>query len=61
MGYVRYKVPDETHEILRGVCKNLGLKESEISRIALFEYLKSIKAIEHSVHGGITKKLRIRH
>lgn len=60
MGYVRYKIPEETHQILKNVCGKLGLKESEISRIALYEYLKSIKAIEHTMQGGIGKKLRIR-
>ena len=58
MGYVRYKLPEETHHIMRNVCQRLGLKESEMSRIALYEYLKSVKAIEHSVHGA--KRLRIR-
>ncbi|MBI2580090.1 MAG: hypothetical protein HYW27_04280 [Candidatus Aenigmarchaeota archaeon] len=61
MAYVRYKIPDETHQILKSVCGKLGLKESELSRIALYEYLKSVKAIERTMHGGITKKLRIRH
>jgi hypothetical protein len=42
MGYVRYKLPDRTHEILRKVSKRIGMKESEISRLALMEYLKSI-------------------
>ena len=60
MGYVRYKLPEETHHIMRNVCQRLGLKESEMSRIALYEYLKSVKAIEHGVYGGIGKKLRIR-
>ena len=58
MGYVRYKLPEETHHIMRNVCQRLGLKESEMSRIALYEYLKSVKAIEHGVHGG--KRFRIR-
>ena len=58
MGYVRYKLPEETHHIMRNVCQRLGLKESEMSRIALYEYLKSVKAIEHCVHGG--KRFRIR-
>ena len=42
MGYVRYKLPDKTHEILKTVSKRIGMKESEISRLALMEYLKSI-------------------
>ena len=58
MGYVRYKLPEETHDILRSVCEKLGMKESELSRMALFEYLKSLKAIEHSVNG--VKRFRIR-
>ena len=42
MGYIRYKLPDGTHAILKGVCDKLDMKESEISRIALMEYLKSL-------------------
>ena len=42
MGYIRYKLPDGTHAILKGVCEKLDMKESEISRIALMEYLKSL-------------------
>lgn len=42
MGYIRYKLPERTHTILKGVCEKLGMKESEISRIALMEYLKSL-------------------
>ncbi|MFA4820177.1 MAG: hypothetical protein WC613_04440 [Candidatus Aenigmatarchaeota archaeon] len=42
MGYIRYKLPDGTHEILKRVCEKLDMKESEISRIALMEYLKSL-------------------
>lgn len=49
MAYVRYKLPDETHRILKNISGNLGLKESEISRIALMEYLKSIGAITENV------------
>jgi hypothetical protein len=54
MGYVRYKLPNETHEILKRVCKRLGMKESEISRIALMEYLKSLSVLSEKV-----KKMRI--
>jgi hypothetical protein len=57
MGYVRYKVPEETHQIMRSVCQRLGLRESEMSRIALYEYLKSVKAIENNLH---SKRFRIR-
>lgn len=49
MGYIRYKLPDKTHEILKKVCKKLGTKESEISRLALMEYLKSLSVISEKV------------
>lgn len=49
MAYVRYKLPDETHSILKDLSKNLGLKESEISRIAIMEYLKSVGVITENV------------
>lgn len=42
MGYIRYKLPEGTHEILKRVCEKLDMKESELSRIALMEYLKSL-------------------
>ncbi len=42
MGYIRYKLPDRTHGILKAVCERLDMKESEVSRIALMEYLKSL-------------------
>ena len=42
MGYIRYKLPERTHLILKGVCEKLDMKESEVSRIALMEYLKSL-------------------
>ncbi|MFC2142851.1 hypothetical protein ACFLQN_00455 [Candidatus Aenigmatarchaeota archaeon] len=54
MGYVRYKLSDETHKILKNVCKKLGIKESEISRMALMEYLKSVGVLNERV-----KKVRI--
>ncbi len=49
MAYVRYKLPEETHKMLRKVCKKLGMKESEISRIALIEYLKSLGLLSEKV------------
>lgn len=49
MGYIRYKLSDETHGILKKVSGRLGMKESEISRIALMEYLKSIGVISERV------------
>lgn len=54
MGYVRYKLPDETHKMVKNVCKRFGMKESEISRIALMEYLKSIGVLSERA-----KKIRI--
>lgn len=51
MGYVRYKLSDDTHKILKKVGKRLGMKESEISRIALMEYLKSLDVLSDEVKG----------
>ena len=49
MGYVRYKLPDKTHFILKRVCDRLDMKESEVSRIALVEYLRSLGVLsEHA-------------
>ncbi len=42
MGYVRYKLSEETHEIMRKVSIRLGIKESELSRLAVMEYMKSL-------------------
>ncbi|MCX6815928.1 MAG: hypothetical protein NT120_03690 [Candidatus Aenigmarchaeota archaeon] len=52
MGYVRYKLSDETHDILKKVSKNLGMKESEISRLALIEYLRSLDVLSERVKKG---------
>lgn len=49
MGDIRYRIPDETEEILEKVCKKLGMKKSEISRMALMEYLKSLSVISQKV------------
>jgi len=46
MAYIRYKVTDELHKIIRDICKRMGLKESELSRTAIIEYLKSLKAFD---------------
>ena len=46
MAYIRYKVTDDLHKIIRNICKRMGLKESELSRTAIIEYLKSLKAFE---------------
>ncbi len=55
MGYVRYKLSDEMHDILKKVSGKLGMKESEVSRIALMEYLKSLSVLSEQV-----KKRRVR-
>ncbi len=57
MAYVRFKLSDDTHRILRNVCNKLGMKESEISRIALIEYLKSLSVLSAEVKKH--KKFRI--
>ncbi len=49
MAYVRFKLSDDTHKILKRVCGRLGMKESEIARIALIEYLKSLSVLSHEV------------
>jgi len=46
MAYIRYKVTDELHKIIKEVCKRMGLKESELSRTAIIGYLKSLKAFD---------------
>lgn len=57
MGYVRFKLSEETHGILKRMSRNLGMKESEISRIALIEYMKSLSLITEKVK----KTTLIRH
>lgn len=49
MAYVRYKLSDGLHQILKEVCKKLGMKESELSRQAVMEYLKSLSVISQKV------------
>ena len=49
MAYVRYKLSEETHDILRRMSRKLGLKESEISRMAVIEYMKSLGLISEGV------------
>jgi hypothetical protein len=49
MGYIRYKIPDEIEAIMDIVCKKLGMKKSELSRVALIEYLKSLSIISTEV------------
>jgi len=50
MGYVRYKLSEETHGILKKVSRQLGMKESELSRIALVEYLRSLDVLTDRVN-----------
>jgi len=57
MAYVRFKLSDDTHRILKKVCNRLGMKESEISRIALIEYMKSLDVLSEEV--GRRRKLGI--
>ena len=60
MGYVRYKLPDQTHQMLKKVCMRLGMKESEISRISVMEYLKSIGVLSENVRKvSFVEKLEI--
>ena len=49
MAYVRYKLPENLHKILKEVCKKLGMKESELSRQAIIEYLKSLSALNDEI------------
>ena len=42
MAYIKYKVSDELHKTVKELCKKIGLKESELSRQALIEYLKEM-------------------
>lgn len=42
MAYIRYKVSDELHKQIKQLCKKMGLKESELSRQALIQYLKEL-------------------
>ena len=57
MAYVRFKLSDDTHKIVKKVCDRLGMKESEIARIALIEYLKSLSVLTTEVRRH--RKLRI--
>ena len=49
MAYIRYKLSDESHDMLRKVSRRLGMKESELSRLALMEYLKSLGILSDRV------------
>jgi hypothetical protein len=49
MAYIRYKVSEELHKIIKEVCKKLGMKESELSRQAVMEYLKSLSVFNERI------------
>lgn len=49
MAYVRYKLSEDLHKILKDVCKKLGMKESELSRQALIEYLRSLSVLSEKL------------
>ena len=49
MAYIRFKVSEEMHKTIREICKKLGVKESELSRTALMEYLRSIGAFSEKI------------
>ncbi|HLD85527.1 MAG TPA: hypothetical protein VI968_03135 [archaeon] len=49
MAYVRYKLPEKTHDMLKRMSRKTGLRESELSRIALIEYMRSIGMVSDRV------------
>jgi hypothetical protein len=49
MGYVRYKLSNESHDMLKKVSRRLGMKESELSRVALIEYMRSLGILSERV------------
>ncbi len=49
MAYVRYKLSHEMHAELKKMAKKLGMKESEISRLALIEYMKSLGVLHEKI------------
>lgn len=53
MAYVRYKLPEPTHKTMRHVCAKLGMKESELSRMAIIEYMRSLGVLSDRVRGPI--------
>jgi len=56
IAYIRYKVSEDMHKIIRDVCAKLGMKESEISRTAVMEYLKSIGVFSEKILSKNTGK-----
>ncbi len=55
MAYVRYKLSKEMHEELKKMAKYLGMKESEISRLALIEYMKSLGVLHKIIKRRIIR------
>ncbi len=49
MGYIRFKLPDKLEEVAEQVCAELGLKKSELARVALIDYLKSLSVLSEKV------------
>lgn len=49
LAYVRYKLSNEMHTELKKMSKKLGMKESEISRLALIEYMKSLGVLHQKM------------
>ena len=52
MGYIRFKIPDKLEGVAEQVCRELGLKKSELARVALIEYLKSLSVLSEKVKGS---------
>ena len=55
MAYIRYKLGENMHNIVKDVCERLGMKESELSRTALMEYLKSLSVFSDKIKEKVKK------
>lgn len=53
MGYIRFKLSKELDGIAEQVCMKLGMKKSELARVALIEYLKSLSLLSQQVKKGL--------
>lgn len=49
MGEIRFYTRDGEDEIINTVCKKMGWKKSELGKLALREYLKSLSVISKRV------------
>ena len=58
MAYIRYKLSNEMHSEVKKMAKKLGMKESEISRLALIEYMKSLGILHEKIGKRNLIKLR---